>query len=97
MNKYEIMFIVKTTIDENSVKASVEALKAIITSMKGKIIEFKELGQRELAFPIKKEISGFYYLMICEASAEAIAEFERKSRIDENVLRHLIIKLDGEE
>ena len=96
MSKYEIMFIVKTTIDEAVVKESVDNLKSIITDYKGKTIDFKEMGQKEFAYPIKKEISGFYYLLICEASAEAIAEFERKARIDENVLRHLIIKLDEE-
>ena len=96
MSKYEIMFIVKTTIDEAAVKVSVDNLKSIITSMNGKIIDFKEMGQKEFAYPIKKDVSGFYYLMHCEANSEAIAEFERKARIDENVLRDLIIKLDEE-
>ena len=92
MNKYEIMFIVKTTIDEKAVNESVRLLKAIITDMKGKIIDFKELGQKELAYSIKKEISGFYYVFRCEANPTIVAEFDRKARIDENVLRHLIIK-----
>ena len=96
MSKYEIMFIVKTTIDEAAVKQSADSLKSIITDKKGKVIDFKEMGQKEFAYPIQKMISGYYYLMICEASSEAIAEFERKAGIDENVLRHLIIKLDEE-
>ncbi len=96
MNKYEIMFIVKTTIDEAEVKNCASSLKAIITDMKGAVIEFKEMGQKELAYPIKKEISGFYYLLVCNSDADAIAEFDRKAGIDENVLRHLIIKLDEE-
>ena len=96
MNKYEIMFIVKTTIDEEEVKKSSENLKSIITDMKGKIIEFKELGQKQLAYPIKKQITGFYYLLICEANSEIINEFERIAKIDENILRHLIINLDKE-
>ena len=95
MSKYEIMFIVKTTIDEAETKKSADALKSIIAK-DGKVVDFKEMGQKEFAYPIKKEISGFYYLMICEATADAIAEFERISRIDENLLRHLIIKLDEE-
>ena len=96
MTKYEIMFIVKTTIDEAETKKSADALKSIITNMKGKVIDFKEMGQKEFAYPIKKEVSGFYYLMICEAPTDAINEFERISRIDENVLRHLVIRLDEE-
>ena len=96
MDKYEIMFIVKTTLEESVVKSTVESLTSIITDMKGKVENSKDMGQRELAYPIKKEISGFYYVLTVEASHEAIAEFDRKARINENVIRHLIIRLDEE-
>lgn len=96
MKKYEIMFIVKTTTDEATVKQTASSLKSIITDMNGKLFDEKEMGRRDLAYPIKKEISGFYYVFNCVATAEAIAEFDRKARLNENVLRHLIIKLDEE-
>lgn len=96
MNKYEIMFIVKTTIDEATVKSTASSLKSIIADMKGKITGEKDMGRRDLAYPINKEISGFYYVFNCEAKPEVTAEFDRKARLNENVLRHLIIKLDEE-
>ena len=96
MDKYEIMFIVKTTLEESVVKSTVESLTSIITDMKGKVENSKDMGQRELAYPIKKEFSGFYYVLTVEASHEAIAEFDRKARLNENILRHQIIKLDEE-
>ena len=96
MDKYEIMFIVKTTLEESVVKSTVESLTSTITDMKGKVENSKDMGQRELAYPIKKEISGFYYVLTVEASHEAIAEFDRKARLNENILRHQIIKLDEE-
>ena len=96
MDKYEIMFIVKTTLEESVVKSTVESLTSIITDMKGKVENSKDMGQRELAYPIKKEISGFYYVLTVEASNEAIAELDRKARLNENILRHQIIKLDEE-
>lgn len=96
MEKYEIMFIVKTTLEEKAVKETVETLSKIITDMKGKILNTKDMGQRELAYPIKKEISGFYYVLTVDATHEAIKEFDRKSSLNENVLRHQIIKLDEE-
>ena len=96
MDKCEIMFIVKTTLEESVVKSTVESLTSIITDMKGKVENSKDMGQRELAYPIKKEISGFYYVLTVEASHEAIAEFDRKARLNENILRHQIIKLDEE-
>ena len=96
MDKYEIMFIVKTTLEESVVKSTVESLTSVITDMKGKVENSKDMGQRELSYPIKKEISGFYYVLTVEASHEAIAEFDRKARLNENILRHQIIKLDEE-
>ena len=92
---YEIMFIVKPTLDEAAIKDTVKSLEKIITDMKGKVTT-KDMGKRELAYPIKKEISGFYYLFTVNASVDAIDEFDRKARINENILRHQIIRLDEE-
>ena len=96
MTKYEVMFIVKTTLDENTVKATAESLKSVSTEMNGKVENTKEMGQRTLAYPINKEINGFYYVLTVEASNEAIAELDRKARLNENIIRHQIIKLDEE-
>lgn len=96
MNKYEIMFIVKATQDSSEIAKTADAMKDIITSNKSKVVEIKELGEKKLAYPIKKEISGYYYVMQVEATHDAVSEFDRKARLDERVLRHLIIKLDEE-
>lgn len=95
MNKYEIMFILKSN-EEEAIKTQVSEMKAIITDMKGEITEEKEMGNRKLAYPIKKELNGYYYVMNVNANNEAVAEFDRKARISENVLRHLVIRLDEE-
>jgi len=96
MDQYEIMFIVKSTIEEDQIKKTADNLQKIITSGKGKIIEFKEMGKRKLAYPIKKELTGTYYVMTVEAKHETIKEFDRKVLINEDVLRHLILKKEGE-
>ena len=96
MEKYEVMFIVKNTIEDDAIKAVADSLQGIITKGKGKIIEFKEMGKRKLAYPIKKELTGTYFVMTVEANHETIKEFERKVLINENVLRHLVIKKEGE-
>ena len=95
MNKYEIMFILKSN-EEEAIKKEVTELKAIITDMKGEITEEKEIGNKKLAYPIKKEVNGYYYVINCNASSEIVSEFDRKARINENVIRHLIIRLDEE-
>jgi small subunit ribosomal protein S6 len=96
MNKYEMMFIVKATMESENVKATAESIKKLVTDLKGNVVEYKELGEKKLAYPIKKELNGYYFLMQFEANKEVEAELNRKAGLDENVLRHLIIKLDEE-
>ena len=92
MNKYEIMFIVKSENDEKTIKDTVSSFEKILVDMKAKIVNKKEMGQKKLAYPIKKQVRGNYYLFNVEASVAAINEFDRKAKIDENILRHIVIR-----
>ena len=95
MNKYEIMFIVRADIDEEARKNTVSTLEKVLTSDKTTTTLSKELGQMEFAYEIKKFKSGYYYLYNIESSSsDATKEFDRVARINENVIRHLIIKLE---
>ena len=96
MTNYEIMFIVKSTLEDGTRKNLVKDIQNLISSNKGKVIEFKEMGRKKLAYPIEKEMSGFYYLMQVAANSDTIKEFDRKVRINENILRHLILKKESE-
>lgn len=96
MTNYEIMFIVKATLDEETIKKTSEELQKLINKKPSKVVEFKEMGRKKLAYPINKEVSGYYYVMNVEATNETLHEFDRKVSINENVLRHLIIKVEGE-
>ena len=96
MTKYEIMFIVKATLDETALGNITKEVQSLINDGNSKVIEFKDMGRKKLAYPINKEISGFYYLINAEASNEVIQEFDRKLRINENILRHLILKKESE-
>ena len=60
--------------------------------MKSKIVDSKDMGQRKLAYPIKDQLRGFYFVLNVEATSDAIKEFDRKAKIDNNILRHLIIR-----
>ncbi len=94
MNKYEIMFIVRPDMEEAEIKNTAEAMKKVLKDGKAKVVEEKAMGQKELAYEIKKVNTGFYYLYIVEASKEAINEFDRVARINESLLRHLIVKIE---
>ena len=73
-----------------------ENLKSVITSMKGEITEEKDMGQKKLAYAINKEITGFYYVVNFNATNDIVSELDRKAKIDENIIRHMIINLDEE-
>ena len=92
MNKYEIMFIVKPDLEETAIKKEADSLKKVLTNLEAKFVEEKAMGQRELAYEIKKYKNGYYFLFVVEASHEAVKECDRLAGINENILRHLIIR-----
>ena len=93
MRNYEIMFIVKPTLGENEVKEVVKNFTNILTSNGAKVNETKDMGQRELAYEIKDNKSGFYYVLQVEANDDkGIKEFDRLALISNDVIRHLITK-----
>ena len=88
------MFIVRPTLSEEEVKKVSQNFSNVLTSNGAKIIESKDLGQKELAYEIKKFKSGYYFLLEIEATDDkAISEFDRLARISSVMIRHLIIKL----
>ena len=92
MNKYEIMFIVKSDMEEAEIKKTAESMKKVLTDNKAKFLETREMGQRDLAYEINKFKTGYYFLFVVEAGAEAIEEFNRVVGINECILRHLVVK-----
>ena len=95
MFKYELMFIVKPDLEEANIKKVGEDMKALVEANEAKVLEFKEMGQRELAYDIKGYKNGYYFLIVIEANnAKAIDEFSRVSLINVNIIRHLVVKTD---
>ncbi|MBE6157680.1 MAG: 30S ribosomal protein S6 [Firmicutes bacterium] len=94
MNKYEVMFIVRPDMEEAEIKKTAEDMKKVLTDKKAKIVEEKAMGQRELAYEINKFKTGYYYLYVVEANADAISEFDRVVRINESLLRHLVVRVE---
>ena len=94
MNKYEIMFVVRPDMEEAEIKKTADDMKKVLTDSKAKILEEKPMGQRELAYEVKKFTTGYYYLFVVEANAAAEQEFNRVARINENLLRHIVVKVE---
>lgn len=95
MKNYEIMFIVKPTLSEEEVNKVVSNFENVLTSNGATVTENKAMGQRELAYEIKKFNSGYYFLFTLESKDDkAINEFDRLALISNDVIRHLITKIE---
>lgn len=92
MNKYEIMFIVKPDVEEDARNQLIEGFKTVLTANEGNVDNVNEWGLRDLAYEIKDYTKGYYVVVDVTTSPANIAEFERLSRINANVLRHLTLK-----
>lgn len=95
MRKYEIMFIVKPTVGEDELKNVIKNFSDILTNNGATITDTKDMGQRELAYEIKKFKSGYYYLINIESKDDkAVKEFDRLALISNDIVRHLITKIE---
>lgn len=96
MKNYEIMFIVRPTLSEEEIKGVAASFEKVLTDNGAQNVSIKELGQKELAYEIKKFKSGYYYLATLEAGDDkAIKEFDRLALISSDVIRHLITKIEA--
>ncbi|MDL2212179.1 30S ribosomal protein S6 [Erysipelotrichaceae bacterium OttesenSCG-928-M19] len=91
MRKYEIMYIVNPSLDDAQCNEIVEKYNGIITQDGSKVLEVKDWGLRDLAYEINKINKGHYIILKVEASKEAISEYDRLSRIDTQIIRHIVI------
>ena len=92
--KYEIVYIVRPNVEESELKGIVKNFEEVLTKNGAKIESSKEMGQRELAYEIKKFKSGYYYLYeISSKDDKAEKEFNRLANLSEDIIRHMIIKL----
>ena len=95
MRQYETMYIIKSSLDDAAKAALVEELHAIITNHGGKIDNVDDWGLREFAYEIDGMTKGYYVVVTFNGTAAAVAEFERIARIDNNVIRTMMLCLEG--
>ena len=94
MNQYEVMFLVRPDMEEAEIKKTADDMKKVLADNGAKFLEEKSLGQKELAYEINKFKTGYYYLFVVEAESKATKEFDRVARINESLLRHLVVKVE---
>ena len=95
MNRYELTYIIDTALEEEARKELIEKISSLIAKNGGEVEKVDETwGKRRLAYPINDKPEGYYVLVTMQAPAELPKEIERNLRINENVLRSLVIKVE---
>lgn len=92
MNKYEIMFILRPNLEDDTRAALLESFKTTLTANNGTVDKVSEWGLRELAYEIKDFTKGYYVIIDTTTTAADVAELDRLSRINANILRHMTIR-----
>jgi small subunit ribosomal protein S6 len=94
LNNYEMVVIFNPEVVEDRLEAAVNNLTGFITNRGGTISEVLRWGKRSLAYPIKHSVTGTYVLARFTLKPTACKELETSLKISDQVLRHLLIKLD---
>ena len=94
MRKYETMYVIDPTLEEDAVHELVERFSKIIEDRGGEIEKVDEWGKRRLAYPIEDHNEGYYVLVNFSAEPDLPEELERVYKITDEILRYLIIRDD---
>ncbi len=92
---YELMYVVNTVLNDEQVKDIVGRVTAYIRESGGDIVETEEKGSQRLAYPIEKKRNGYYVLVHFRADGDFIERFDRALRINDDIMRHLILRYDA--
>jgi small subunit ribosomal protein S6 len=93
MRDYELLFVLDPDLDEEQKAALVETVKSVINNG-GEAGEADVWGDRRLAYSINKKNTGYYVVLPFKADADLPKELDRRLRINENVMRHIIVCQD---
>jgi len=97
MRDYEIVYIFDSVLDRSVIDQKLERFNQLATGdAAGEVTAVEHWGKRQLAYPIKKHDNGYYVVVQFRTTAESLPEFERAIKLDEEVLRYLVVLSEGE-
>ena len=94
MNKYETVYIISPTVDDEQVKALVEKFNNLV-SEHGELEKVEEWGRKKLAYEVQDQKEGYYVLLNFSANSDFPAELERNFKITEGILKYMVIRKDA--
>ena len=96
MREYEIVYIFDSVLTEDQINERLDKFHAQITDNGGEITEVDHWGKRQLAYPINNKTTGSYVVVQFTAEASILPELERLLKLDEDLVRYLIVLSEGE-
>ena len=94
IKQYETVFIATPVLSEAQMKETVKKYVDYIVSKGGEIVYEEDWGLKQLAYPIQKKTTGFYYLIEFKADTQVIERLETQYRRDERIMRFLTFAMD---
>ena len=94
MNKYESVLIARQDLGASQVSTLVDELKNVIAAQGGEVVRVDNWGLKNLAYRIKKNRKGHYVLLNISAPAQAVAEYERVMRVNEDIIRYMTVRVE---
>ena len=95
MTNYEVMFIIDAALEDEKKDATVETVQSIIAA-DGEVEKVDVWGMRKLAYPINKKEEGYYVVVDFKGNPTLPKELDRRLKISDNVIRHIIINNDAQ-
>jgi small subunit ribosomal protein S6 len=95
MRTYETLFIVHPEVVGDDLTALIEKYRKVLTDQQAVVFKADNWGSRTLAYPVKKQSRGSYVLALYEGPSTVVAEFERRLRIDEKVIKYQTVLFEG--
>ncbi len=97
MRDYEVVYIFKSSMTTEEIEARLEGYHAKILSSEGsEITAVEHWGKRQLAYPIDRNDNGYYVVTQFTASPTVLPDYERVLKLDDDLLRHLVVLSEGE-
>lgn len=93
---YEVMYIADPATDGETLEQLNKEIGDLIEKEGGSIVNFEDMGKRQLAYRINKFTEGHYCLFEIEGSGKEIAELERRMRVNDRIVRYLTVRVDEE-
>jgi small subunit ribosomal protein S6 len=94
MRRYELMLVLRPDVPDDAVQAVIDRATRSVIGSAGQIVKVSPWGRRRLAYPIGQYREGSYFIIVFDAPAEAVAELERGLNITEEVMRHLVTRVE---